>query len=239
MRVFRRCFASAKIPVSFSRGFNPHPRLSFGPSLRTGWEGLDEYMDVYLDAPSADFATCCNPYLPRGVRVLEAVVVGESVPKLSVDVSAVRYEVSLDGRDVFVGELVSDTESQPATGWEDDGQGSLERLKSLIRERFASAPRERASDGEAISSSPVLLEVGAYLARNGSGEPSMNKRITITYLSTMHGGRSLFPENILHPFLGDPTGYATPIRVVRKSLYVRRAGDYLSPISRAVVESRI
>ncbi len=245
MRVFRRCFASARIPVSFSHGFNPHPRLSFGPSLRTGWESLDEYMDVPLDMPVTDLAARCNAHLPQGLRILEAAVLCGSVPKLSVDVTAARYEISLDGADVFGEESEVDEQlpnrmfGRPARRETDRGTDVLGALESAIRERFAAGPKEDSSDGEAVPGAPVLLKVGTGVSQNEPSGSLKDTRITIDYLSTMYGGKSLFPEDILHPFLGDPTGYATPIRVVRTSLYVRRTGDYLSPISRAVVEKRI
>jgi hypothetical protein len=60
--------------------------------------------------------------------------------------------------------------------------------------------------------------------------------VLIEYFSTMHGGKSLFPEDVLTPFLGGPARYATPARVVRSALYVDRGG-YVSPMSRAALET--
>ena len=117
LRIFRRCFAAGEIPVRFSQGFNPHPKFSFGPSLRTGWEGLDEYMDVFLETPIDDAVSRCNTHLPDGFRVIETARVSESVPKLSADVKAARYGVVLDAvvrpeiKTLFV-ERVSERESR-------------------------------------------------------------------------------------------------------------------------------
>jgi hypothetical protein len=63
-------------------------------------------------------------------------------------------------------------------------------------------------------------------------------KVMIEYFSTMHGGKSLFPEDILTPFLGAPADYAAPVRVVRGALYVERGGRYVSPMSRAAMETR-
>lgn len=244
MRAFRRSFASAGIPVSFSQGFNPHPRLSFGPSLRTGWESLDEYMDMLLDVPTPDLTARCNAHLPEGLRILETAALRESVPRLSADVAAAGYELYLAGADVFDKRGAGDgpPPSVPSAGDSDadadPGSLVLQGLESRIRERFTADGLNDSPHTDVKAVSPTILEI--RVRRGGrAGGSKVSKEITIEYTSTMYGGKSLFPEDILYPFLGDPNGYGTPMRVVRKSLYVRRAGDYLSPISRAVVEKRI
>jgi len=47
-RVWERTFRKARLPVAYSKGFSPHPRLSFGYALPTGAESLAEYLDVEL-----------------------------------------------------------------------------------------------------------------------------------------------------------------------------------------------
>ena len=240
MRIFRRAFAAAEIPASFSQGFNPHPRFSFGPSLRTGWEGLDEYMDVLLDAPADDLADRCNLRLPDGLRILETGAVREAVPKLAADVSAARYEIVVDRTDVFDRRpdferpLLDDSFEKPAGGksGSPDPEYLLARLETAINERFSSAEIARSAAERAESPLPVVLDVRCAEAEGLPGVPAR-----IEYLSTMHGGRSLFPEDILTPFLGDPVHYRVPVRVARTSLHVEREGSYVSPMSRAAMET--
>jgi hypothetical protein len=241
MRVFRRAFASAEIPVCFSQGFNPHPRLSFGPSLRTGWEGCDECMDVFLDVPADDLSLRCNRYLPDGLRILEAAAVGVTVPKLAADVTAARYDVLLDDHDVFdcpqgmrkpLLEKVAEHTPAGDPSWK---ARVLKGLTATVRERFSgeSAPSEdRDAEGPG-GATPVILEVECDKVENGAATP-----VRVQFLSTMHGGKSLFPEDILTPLLGEPSGYATPMSVVRMSLYVERGGRYISPMSRAALENK-
>jgi hypothetical protein len=243
MRVFRRAFASAEISVCFSQGFNPHPRLSFGPSLRTGWEGCDEYMDVFLDVPADDLPLRCNRYLPDGLRILETEAVDASVPKLAADVTGARYDVRLDDGDVFeqaqgqghvkpLLDKLAETTPVADPSWK---VRVLDALTVAIRERF-SVPREpleeRGARGEA-GTVPVSLEVACDRLDDGAANP-----VRVQFFSTMHGGRSLFPEDILTPFLGEPTGYSAPIRVARTSLLVERGGRCISPMSRAALENK-
>ena len=72
VRVFQRGLAAAGIPALYSQGFHPHMRMSFGPPLKTGWEGLDEYLDVHVEEPVEDFERKCNEFLPEGMTVRES-----------------------------------------------------------------------------------------------------------------------------------------------------------------------
>lgn len=45
MRVFKRGFKRAGIKLSYSQGFNPHPRMGFAQPLSLGYEGLKEYIE--------------------------------------------------------------------------------------------------------------------------------------------------------------------------------------------------
>lgn len=48
IRTFIRALRRSGLPLVFSQGFNPHPKLSYGPSLGVGVAGLREYLDVDL-----------------------------------------------------------------------------------------------------------------------------------------------------------------------------------------------
>jgi radical SAM family uncharacterized protein/radical SAM-linked protein len=47
VRLWQRAFRRAGIILQHSAGFHPHPRLSFGPALPVGVEGLSEYLDCH------------------------------------------------------------------------------------------------------------------------------------------------------------------------------------------------
>jgi hypothetical protein len=238
MRVFRRSLASAEIPVSFSQGFNPHPRFSFGPSLRTGWESRDEYLDVFVDAPVDGIGTRCNPRLPEGLRIVESVPVGASVPKLAADVTGARYEVYLAERDAYdpgIGtpkgflETLSNETRTDGPMWR---RRVLDALVAEVIARFGVFESSGPNGAGGEPRPPAVLEV-----RAAEIDGATDTRVMIEYFSTMHGGKSLFPEDILTPILGEPANYTTPIRVVRGALYVERGGRYVSPSSREALET--
>jgi radical SAM-linked protein len=41
MRLFQRAARRAEIPVTITKGFNPHPRISIQPALKLGLESSD------------------------------------------------------------------------------------------------------------------------------------------------------------------------------------------------------
>ncbi len=68
-----RVLHRAQLPVVFSGGFNPSPRVSFSQALPVGVESMDEYFDMDLDRPLASMADTVeelNNQLPETVRVV-------------------------------------------------------------------------------------------------------------------------------------------------------------------------
>ena len=48
-RIWERALRRTNLPVAYSEGFTPRPKLSFGLALSTGHESEGEYLDVDLD----------------------------------------------------------------------------------------------------------------------------------------------------------------------------------------------
>ncbi len=73
MRLFQRAFRRAGIPVKYSEGFNPHPKLSFATALTLGVSSDGEYLDVELDEKIElqEFKGRLNSILPEGIRILK------------------------------------------------------------------------------------------------------------------------------------------------------------------------
>jgi len=73
-RVFRR----AGLPVAYSQGFNPSPKLSLSPALAVGAESSCEFLEAEfsLPVPAAEVPARLAPHLPAGIRV----TVAEGVP---------------------------------------------------------------------------------------------------------------------------------------------------------------
>jgi len=101
MSVVHRAVRRARIPVRFSEGFHPAPRIAFGDALPLGVESLAEIVDLELNeilAPSA-IEEALNHELPDGIAVSEAVRIppGTLSPAESVESSC--YRIALNGED--------------------------------------------------------------------------------------------------------------------------------------------
>ena len=95
MHALLRAVRRAGLPVAYSQGFHPKPRVSFGPALPVGVESACEHMDLDLlgDAEPSDVARRLAPELPEGLRVVDAEVVPPEEPSISEAMRAVHYRV--------------------------------------------------------------------------------------------------------------------------------------------------
>jgi len=80
-RVFRR----AGLPLAYSQGFNPAPKISLSPALPVGAESDCEYLEAEfsLPVPAAEVAAKLPPHLPAGIRLTEARGIPPGSPRLS------------------------------------------------------------------------------------------------------------------------------------------------------------
>ena len=53
-RIWERALRRVALPVAYSEGFSPRPKVSYGLALPTGYESAGEYFDVELDREKAE-----------------------------------------------------------------------------------------------------------------------------------------------------------------------------------------
>ena len=97
MTLFHRAARRGHIPVRFSAGFNPQPRISFPDALPTGVESDAEIIDMELFQPwtAQQVVTTLNAQLPEGFRVLEGASIPRQTPSPSSCIGEVVYRVEL------------------------------------------------------------------------------------------------------------------------------------------------
>ncbi|MFO7273472.1 MAG: TIGR03936 family radical SAM-associated protein [Symbiobacteriaceae bacterium] len=100
-RVVERGLRRAELPLAFTQGFNPHPRISYASALATGASSEGEFIDVDLTEPvdPAAFVARVNAVLPEGVRLLEARPAPEGGGSLMAAINAALYRLTLRGAD--------------------------------------------------------------------------------------------------------------------------------------------
>lgn len=100
VRIFDRAMRRAGIPVAYSQGFHPHPKISFGPPLPLGMRSSAEYADFSLSTPCPEAGALLARSLPEGMQVLSIWPVSEKAESLTQILTLAEYRVicGMDGR---------------------------------------------------------------------------------------------------------------------------------------------
>lgn len=98
-RMWERAFRRVGLPLAYSGGFSPRPKVSFGLALPTGHESVAEYLDIDLaDGSSVDVAALpagLTAALPTGVEALAASSIDAREPSLQEDVNSCTWRLAL------------------------------------------------------------------------------------------------------------------------------------------------
>jgi radical SAM-linked protein len=94
-RLWERAARKAQLPVAFTRGFTPRPKLSFGLALPTGAESIAEYIDITFDneVDVDELPPRLSGSLPTGFDVVAAQRLHDGAASLQNDVSSVTWEL--------------------------------------------------------------------------------------------------------------------------------------------------
>jgi radical SAM-linked protein len=98
MRLWERALRRASVPLVYSKGFNPRPKMSIAFPLAVGVTGQREMLDVTLERPLAprDLASALKRQLPKGIDLLEVEEVYTTLPPLQTQVQGAEYLAVLE-----------------------------------------------------------------------------------------------------------------------------------------------
>jgi radical SAM-linked protein len=97
-RTWERAIRRAALPLAYSQGFNPQPRLHFAAALPVGFTGRAEVADVYLneELDPTEFTARLAAALPPGIRPAAAEPVAREIPSLQSQVTGATYRVEVE-----------------------------------------------------------------------------------------------------------------------------------------------
>lgn len=177
MRAFERAFRRAKLPLAYSEGFTPHPRMTFASALSVGITSSGEYLDAefYEDIPAREVLSRLNSSLPEGLKILK---IGFSDGRYALSkINAALYTAAVSGE--FTKEDM------------DRAVSELLKQKHIIVEK-ASKDRVRKVDIAPLiysiyvlnkNDDGVLLKMEVAIGQNGSVSPEMLIKELGKYLS--------------------------------------------------------
>jgi radical SAM-linked protein len=167
-RAFERAIFRARVPMAYSSGFNPHPRISYAGASPTGAASEAEYLEIGLAQvlDPADVRRALDESLPDGLDVLDVVVsAGGSLADL---LEASEWEITLQGVDaaalaVGVEQLLA-TEEVVVERMTKKGLRTFDARASIVRLE-ARPSGESAADLESCAILQVVLRHGTPSVR--------------------------------------------------------------------------
>jgi radical SAM-linked protein len=93
-RTWERALRRAGIPMAYSRGYHPHPKMVFAAALPVGCTGAAEVMDILLGQPMPPrrVQRGLDHCLPDGLTVLDVITVYRRAPALPTLLQSADYE---------------------------------------------------------------------------------------------------------------------------------------------------
>ena len=152
-RIWERSLRKAALPVAYSTGFSPRPRLSFGLALPLAAGSLAEYVDIEFatDVDLDGLANRLSDSLPVGFDVMAVAPKLPGQLSLQEDVVACDWELELEDIPADeVAEAIAGTLAAPTLLLErerkgerrtDDVRGSIESLELRPGDRTVVAAR--------------------------------------------------------------------------------------------------
>ena len=96
-KLWERTARRAELPLAYSQGFHPQPKMNIAAALPLGFSSRCEVMDMRLqkEIPLEGLCEKLQATLPTGIRVLGIERVEDSEPALQTQVESAEYEVTL------------------------------------------------------------------------------------------------------------------------------------------------
>jgi len=181
MRALARALRRARLPLAYSQGFNPQPRLSLAQALAVGVAGLQELGEVEfaLHGKPEEVRERWNAHLPPGLKILRTWEAPLHGPALSAGVRGAAYRIQLE-----------------PNGWDNTLLAALGDPGACADFTARdSIPVEVTKKGQAVSldARPLLQ---AFAALPASGTPAWEMRLRIGPTG------SVKPQAVMRSFLG-------------------------------------
>ena len=101
-RIWERAVRRAELPIAYSQGFSPRPRISFGLALATGQESVAEYLDIDLRVSAdevfgwaAELPDRISAVLPEGMAATAAAPLVPGATSLQEAVTSCTWEFAV------------------------------------------------------------------------------------------------------------------------------------------------
>ncbi len=105
IRIITLSAKRARLPLYYTQGFHPVPKISFGHALPVGMEGYAEYFDMYFTEMinPEEIINRLRPQFPEGINLISAKIIPCKSNSLASSINEAHYLVSLPQKfvDIF------------------------------------------------------------------------------------------------------------------------------------------
>ncbi len=193
-RAFERALRRSGVPMAYSAGFSPHPKISYSGASPTGVASEAEYLEIAVTerVDPAALRDALDASLPHGLDILEVVeAAGGSLPDrltasrwrivlpgVSGDAAAAAVRTFLAADEVLVVRRLK------------DGQRTLNARAPVVRAEVEDDRAGRRSESSADSS-------GVEAAGQRRGDPAVEADCAILGLVVRHVTPAVRPDDVL------------------------------------------
>ena len=81
-KIWERSIRRAKLPLAYSQGYHPQPKINLAAALPLGFSSSAEVMDMWLSEEVEDVAATLQAQIPPGLTILDSETVDDREPSL-------------------------------------------------------------------------------------------------------------------------------------------------------------
>ncbi len=95
-RTWERTMRRAKLPLAYSQGFRPHPRINLASALPLGFTSGDEIVDIWLEQELDlnEIQAAVQQAAPPGIRIIQIEEVETHVPTLQAQLESSEFTIT-------------------------------------------------------------------------------------------------------------------------------------------------
>ena len=155
IKLMERIVRRTGLKLSYSEGFNPHPKTAFSPALQLGVQSHCEYLDMEFDEAVEEdlLIQKLNEKTVEGINFIEAKILTDKVDSLVAFITHSRYEIAVDEEDenkiskiISAINKINDTNEMLLT--KKTKKGNIKEYN--VKEYIGTIDFERKSDGLSI-----------------------------------------------------------------------------------------
>jgi radical SAM-linked protein len=163
MRTWERAIRRARLPLAYTQGFSPHPRIAMAAPLPVGVTGQRELIDLWLDGRTApeEVLRALRAAPTPGLEPVAAEEVSDKLPSLQSSLASAMYEVAFAPGALVLDEVrarISELLSLETLEWEEQ-RGEKVRRYDLRATILGLTVRRKPSEG-AVLAMHLSLEEG-------------------------------------------------------------------------------